>query len=293
MPGHGGMEESNKSPLSVVHSHRSRSHATNAHWLPNYVKAFGVVGGLSLLWRMVRLDRADGCAPESVMVPGLGEIWLRASARDHAIFQQVWIKREYDLATAAPRHFPSLFEIYGAAIAAGSRPLILDAGAHVGMSVLWWRHLFPKARIVAVEPSSANLSVLRRNVAGLQDVTILHAAIANKPGSLRIVNPAAGGSATRVSAEGAGESVPALTVAQIMEQSGADEILLAKIDIEGGEAALFSGELAWLDRTHALAVETHDWLYPGERTSRSLLSAIAARPFDFLLNGENVLLFRS
>jgi FkbM family methyltransferase len=271
----------------------SRARATDVRWLPNYVKAFGVVRGLSLLWRIARLDRADRGEPESVVVPGVGEVWLRADVRDHAIFQQVWVKREYDLATAAPRHFPALMDSYRAALARGIRPLILDVGAHVGMSVLWWRRLFPEALIVAVEPSSANLAVLRRNVARLEDVTVLHAAIASKPGSLRIVDPRASGSAVRVSGEGAGEWVPALTVAQIMGQAGTDEILLAKIDIEGGEADLFAGELAWLDCTCALAVETHDWLYPGEGTSRSLFAAIAARPFDFLASGENVLLFRS
>ena len=271
----------------------SRVPATDARWLPNYVKAFGVLEGLPLLWRMARLDRADRNEAGSVFVPRIGKVWLRAGFRDHAIFQQVWIKREYDLASVAPRHFPALMDRYRAMLARGSRPLILDAGAHVGMSVLWWRHLFPEAAIVAVEPSPANLAILRRNVEGLENVTVLHAAIASKPGSLRIVDPQAVGSAVRLSGEGAGELVPAVTVAQILEEAGTDEILFAKIDIEGGEADLFAGELAWLDCTRALAVEIHDWLYPREGTSRSLLAAIAARPYDFLASGENVLLFRS
>ena len=33
--------------------------ATDIRWLPNYIKAFGVVGGMSLLWRMMCLDRAN------------------------------------------------------------------------------------------------------------------------------------------------------------------------------------------------------------------------------------------
>ncbi|WP_428489377.1 FkbM family methyltransferase [Rhodopila sp.] len=267
--------------------------ATTVRWLPNYIKAFGAVRGLSLLWRTARLDRTNGSQPERLAVPGLGEIWLRPDVRDHAIFQQVWIKREYDLLASAPRHFPGLMETYRATLAGGGRPLVLDAGAHVGMSVLWWRHVFPEARIVAVEPSSENVEVLRRNVARLNNVTVLHAAVAGNPRALRVMHPAACGSAVRVSEKGTGESVPALTIAQILDQVDADHILLAKIDIEGGEADLFAGDLAWLDRTRALAIETHDCLYPGEGTSRSLFAAIAERPFDFLTSGENVLLFRS
>jgi FkbM family methyltransferase len=270
----------------------SRTRTPNVRWLPNYVKALGPVAGLSTMWQVASLDRAGKDMPAPVVVPGLGKIWLRAALHDHSIFQQVWIKREYDLARAAPRHFPALQQHYQAALARGVKPLILDAGAHVGLSVLWWRHLFPEARIVAIEPSSANLAVLKRNVVQLKDVTILHAALSAEPGSLRIANTVAGGSAVRLTSEGTGEDVPAMTVADVLAQVEAEEILLAKIDIEGGEAALFATNLAWLDQTHALAVETHDWLYPGEGTSRTLFAAIAARHYDFLTHGENVLLFR-
>jgi FkbM family methyltransferase len=271
----------------------SSSSATNALWLPNYLKAFGMIRGPALFWRVIQLDRAKAAEARTVIVPGLGGVQLRAGDHDHAIFQQVWIKREYDLAAAAPRQFAWLQEAYRAALARGERPLILDAGAHVGMSVLWWRRTFPKARIVALEPSPRNLAVLRSNVGGLEDVTVLQAALAGAPGKLRIADPAAGGSAVRLGHDGAGEEVPAMTVGQIMAQAGAEELLLAKIDIEGGEADVFSGELGWMDRTHALTVETHDWLLPGEGTSRPLFAAVGARHFDFVAHGENVLLFRA
>jgi FkbM family methyltransferase len=212
--------------------------------------------------------------------------------RDHAIFQQIWVKREYDLAAVAPRHFAALMDAYRDALAAGQRPLVLDAGGHVGLSVLWWRRLLPEAHIVVVEPSASNLAVLRRNVGNLPHITILHAALAGSPGSFGILDEEQGGSAVRLGADGAGARVPAITVSQIMEMTGADEILLAKVDIEGGEADVFAGDLAWLDRTRALAVETHDWLYPGQGTSRALFAAVAARHMDFLTSGENVLLFR-
>lgn len=271
----------------------SSGRTTNVRWIPNYIKTFGVIGGLRLWGRMVRLDRADHEEPGAVVIPNIGAVWLRASTRDHAIFQQVWIKREYDLSASAPLQFQRLMSVYMNCIANGRQPLILDAGAHVGMSVLWWRSLFPKALIVAIEPSSANLAVLRRNVASLEDVTILHAALAGKSGSLRIVDSSVGGSAVRVKSEGTGESVPAVTIAQVMEQVSANDVLFAKIDIEGGEADLFAHDLDWLDHTHALAVETHDWLFPGEGTSRPLFPAISTRSFDFVANGENILLFKS
>lgn len=268
------------------------SRATGLRWLPNYVKSFGAAG-LLLFLRMLRIDRADTPEPERVTVPGLDAVWLRPAMRDHAIFQQVWVKREYDLAAVAPRHFAALMNAYHTTLAEGRRPLILDAGAHIGLSVLWWRRLFPEARIVAVEPSAVNLAVLRRNLAGIPDVGVLHAALAAEPGTLNLVGSADVGSAVRVDAAGTGSAVPAVTVQQIMEAEHAAEILLAKIDIEGGERTLFSGDVTWLDHTRALVIETHDWLYPGAGTSRPLFAAIGARHMDFLTSGENVLLFRA
>ena len=167
-------------------------------------------------------------------------------------------------------------------------------GAHVGLSVLWWRRLFPQARIVAVEPSSANLAVLRRNLAGLDEVTVLHAALAGTEGRLRLETASAEGSATRLAPDGGGEEVPAITMDRILAEASATDLLLAKIDVEGGEASIFAGpELGWLDRARALAVETHDWLWPGRGTSRSLWAALADRPFDVIPSGENLLLFRT
>jgi FkbM family methyltransferase len=268
------------------------SRATGLRWLPNYLRSFGAAG-LPLFLRMLRIDRADSREPERVAVPGLGAVWLRPAMRDHAIFQQVWVKREYDLAAVAPHHFAGLMGAYHATLAEGRRPLILDAGAHIGLSVLWWRRLFPAARIVAIEPSAVNLEVLRRNLAGIDDVRVLSAALAAEAGTLNLVGCGDVGSAVRVAATGTGSAVQAVTVQEIMQAEGAAEILLAKIDIEGGEQGLFSGNVAWLDRTRALVIETHDWLYPGAGTSRPLFAAIGARQMDFLTSGENVLLFRS
>lgn len=258
-----------------------------ARWLPNYVRAFGLAG-LGLLLRVRRFERAGNAEPAPLAVPTIGKIWLRAQAHDQSIFQQVWVKREYDIPGIAPTHWAALWSAYEAA----ERPVILDAGAHVGMSVLWWKRLFPRAHVVAVEPSVANLALLRRNLEGVDGVTVLHAALAGQEGRLRLDAPASGSAATHVHADGRGDDVAATTVGHIMASLGADELLIAKIDIEGSEAQVFAGDLAWMDRTRALVIETHDWLWPGQATSRNVWAAVGARHFDTIHAGENVYLFR-
>jgi predicted O-methyltransferase YrrM len=40
---------------------------------------------------------------------------------------------------------------------------IVDAGAHIGGSVLWFTSRYPNARIIAIEPRLATFALLREN----------------------------------------------------------------------------------------------------------------------------------
>jgi FkbM family methyltransferase len=52
--------------------------------------------------------------------------------------------------------------------------------------------------------------------------------------------------------------VPAISVPTLLKKLGWDRIGLMKIDIEGHEKILFSGEIDWLNRVDALCIEWHD-----------------------------------
>lgn len=70
-------------------------------------------------------------------------------------------------------------------------PVIVDAGAHIGMSVLYFKMLFPKARIIAFEPIEENFKLLQKNVEEnqLENVELYQAVVAPKSGVLRIQEP--------------------------------------------------------------------------------------------------------
>jgi FkbM family methyltransferase len=54
---------------------------------------------------------------------------------------------------------------------------IVDLGSNVGLSILYFRLRFPRARIVGVEPDPVAFERLLRNVGPLPDVTVSHAAV--------------------------------------------------------------------------------------------------------------------
>jgi FkbM family methyltransferase len=113
-------------------------------------------------------------------------------------------------------------------------PVIVDAGAHIGMSVLYFKMLFPKSRIIAFEPVEVNFNLLKKNVTEnqLENVELYQAVVAPKSGILRIHEPIG---------EGAWKSGAGIipkgwkgiqTNQEIkVEAIGIQEILQAKIDI--------------------------------------------------------------
>jgi len=50
-------------------------------------------------------------------------------------------------------------------------PFIIDCGANIGMSILWFKMAYPKAKILAFEPSSA-FKYLKKNIEHLKKIKI-------------------------------------------------------------------------------------------------------------------------
>jgi hypothetical protein len=61
-----------------------------------------------------------------------------------------------------------------------------------GGCTAFYAHLYPGARIIAIDLDRANFEQLRRNCACFGNVTAIHGALWHKPGAVRIANPRAG-----------------------------------------------------------------------------------------------------
>ena len=65
---------------------------------------------------------------------------------------------------------------------------MLDLGANAGFSSAYFLSVFPKARIVAVEPDERNLAICRANLAPYGDrVLLLHGAAWSRIATLRLL----------------------------------------------------------------------------------------------------------
>lgn len=144
-------------------------------------------------------------------------------------------------------------------------PVIVDAGAHIGMTVIYFKMLFPKSRIIAFEPIPDNFEILKKNIQEnqLENVEIYQAVVAPKSGILRIHEPIGEGAWK----SGAGIipkgwkgiqtnkeiKVEAIGIQEILH----DKIDLFKMDVEGMEYEIIRNAPPLIKNVKNFLMEIH------------------------------------
>jgi FkbM family methyltransferase len=214
------------------------------------------------------------------------------SAGDRGVVQQIFSQNDYSLNGMPQSDFVARY--VRARRAAGRKPFIVDAGANIGASAVWFALNYPGCHLIAIEPERDNCRLLRRNCEGL-DCEILEGGISSSDGSMFLADPGRGDWGFRLSADAGGYQVPTFSAAGLvtrLQGTGYDPLIF-KVDIEGGEAELFSKNVDWVDACAVLIVELHDWMLPGSASSRNFLRTISALDMDFVHRGENVFCFNN
>lgn len=223
---------------------------------------------------------------------GIRPLYFRTDTVDTVTIHEIFVEKKYDFSKL--KRYPELVRYIQRRNVGGDIPVIIDAGANIGASSLYFSINFSGFPIVAVEPDQENFELLLRNTEGL-NVRPLLGGIASHPGRMRLTNETglANSHCTRwLEPDALPESgiIPALTIPEILAGFGANHFpFLVKIDIEGGEQDLFSANTDWIAQIPILIMEPHDWLFPGQRICLPFLRAIAAHDRDFLILHENLI----
>jgi FkbM family methyltransferase len=217
----------------------------------------------------------------------------RPGTRDRYTIEENWTKHPYRLSRhrgVERRMF--IEETYRRLLEAGRTPLILDLGANIGASALALRLYYPGAEIVAVEPEPGNFDLLFRNAFKPARVNCVRAAAASFDGEVSLFDPGRSTDAYRTGEAGGAAmgTIPAVSVPTLLSQTQATPFL-AKIDIEGAEAELFSANTDWVDLFPAIAIELHDWMLPGQASSAPFLRCVAERARDFINPSQTDIVF--
>jgi FkbM family methyltransferase len=125
-----------------------------------------------------------------------------------------------------------------------SGDVVLDCGAYRGETALWFaRRIGKEGRVVAFEPAVRNAEGLRRNLAAnrcveMAPVTVLECAVSSLAGFLQFNGEAEACSSTDTASM---ESVPAVTIDDVVERQRLSRVDFIKMDIEGGEVDALKG----------------------------------------------------
>jgi FkbM family methyltransferase len=201
-------------------------------------KNLGIYKGVK--WRIIRALDSLGLLKGTVRIqpPGWAHpVELRMGTSDASVFQGIVIGN-----------------IFESVDSLGEVKTVIDLGANVGVSSAFFLSRWPAARVIAVEPDPGNYAVLRNNL-GLYDAQCIQGAAWSRHTPLALSRTFGDGREwARVALEGAGE-VRAYTMDELISLVGTVDFL--KINIEGGEKAIFDGDTSWVARVRNLCIELH------------------------------------
>jgi len=143
---------------------------------------------------------------------------------------------------------------------------IVDLGANIGLASLYFSAHYSGCKILAVEPNPSSYALLNSNLAELIGAGRCKTLNAGVWSSETLLGPAESVESEHYSAfatkEVSGGSAQAnsmvgLPISKILAHSGFEYVGLLKVDIEGAEVELFKGDLDWLRKVRAIAIEFH------------------------------------
>lgn len=206
------------------------------------------------------------------------DLSLRIDDSDIRVFKQIFVDNEYD-----SLNLPE------------TAKTIIDLGANIGLSALFFIKKFPASRIVAVEPDAVNFSIMEKNLEKFsKSISFLQAAIWPTDGEVSLVEEdddhaslGAWGYRTEASNGNSGLSVKAVTIPTIMKQYNMDFVDILKVDIEGAEYELFEKNYEdWIDKVGLIIIETHDRFKPNSEAM--VRKALNGRFDELPMKGENL-----
>ncbi len=236
-----------------------------------YIDLYKKFGTRSILFLLASKFRKNKLGP--LQVKGIKHpVTLSNFNCDVTTFFQIFYAREYQIKNKSACN------------------VIIDCGANVGLSAVWFANTYPDAKIIAIEPDPNNFLSLQNNTRYYPNIVCLNKAVWPYETSVTVCDQGTGSwSLQTMEAKKVGDNdIDAISISTLMAQFNIKFIDILKIDIEGAEKELFSQNYEpWLSKTGLIAIELHDNI--DESISSVFYNAISGRKYKMYQNGENLI----
>jgi len=190
---------------------------------------------------------------------------------------------------------PSFFSMYDEIIKKeaytfktnAKNPYIIDCGANIGLSVIFFKRLYPNAEIIAFEPDEKIANILQKNMNSFacSNVKIVRKALSDKEDvEIDFFSEGADGGRISVSGDMSNRKVSTTRLLPYLNK----EVDMLKIDIEGAETSVIEDCAEKLKNVKNLFVEYHSMVSERQTLDR-LLSILHKTGFRYYIHSIGAL----
>ncbi len=172
--------------------------------------------------------------------------------------------------------------------------IIIDAGAYIGTSAIFFSKKYPMSKVYAIEPEDGNFDMMKRNIAPFNNVIPIKAALWSSHEIRPIKNRFTGHYGYTITDtlnknSSTGQQIKCVSLTDIMKTYNIDIINILKMDIEGSEKKVLEMSEEWIEKIDIITVELHDDIVDG--CDRAFY--LATKDFiKFKKNGEKITAYR-
>jgi FkbM family methyltransferase len=167
-------------------------------------------------------------------------------------------------------------------------PVIIDCGANIGLSIIFFKSIFPNSRIIAFEADPTIYKILEKNILAyeLKGITLINKAVWSEETIIPFISE--GADAGRIDLQ-CKEQTAMVSTIRLSEFLKKGEIDLLKIDVEGAETEIIKECSNYLRNTRLAFVEFHS--FSGRKQDLgNLLDIFSSNGFRYYI--ETVTIFQ-
>lgn len=238
---------------------------------------FGLINGINIVRKLNKNKKTSRQQPifEIFIKKFNTKILLRSGSSDILVFIEIFIDEIYNFDTT-----DSCINI------------IIDAGANIGLTSLYYTFKYPQATIYSIEPESNNFNLLCKNVSIYPNIIPLNLALTDEDKTVSINESTSGDWGFKLGSLSEKtiikNEVKGVSVTSLMLNHNIKNIDIFKMDIEGAEIYVFNGNTSFLDNTKYMIVELHPEI---NGSTQSFINCIGKNTPEYIKGkGENLIL---